>query len=432
MTESTATNAGLRRTVPLLMLVVACGHFNRISISVIGSERLIPQYGLTPERMGLVYSAFLLSYTLAMLPGGWLIDRYGARAALMFWGFGSVVFVGLNAAASALQSDALALWTSLVVIRSALGIFNAPLHPASAAMVCERVAPRSRAFANGLVTFGAIIGIASTYRVMGSMIDNFDWSTALIISSVVTLIVTLIWTLSTRPNENTDAHRAVTKRPTMSFREISPVLLQRSVICIALSYGAYGYFQYLFFYWIQYFFETIQHLDKSVARDYSTIITGAMGIGMVCGGWLTDLVPQSLSPRLRRAIVPVIGMIASGAVFELGLITSDPQLTFISLAIASALIGACEGPFWTTSVELGGRYGGITGSLMNTVGNLGGTISPYITPWLGALFAARYGEVLGWKMSLAVAGAIVIVGALLWWGIDPIVQTQKTDDKPAD
>ena len=41
------------------MLVVAMAHFNRIGIAVAGTERIIPDYGIDPERMGLVYSAFL-------------------------------------------------------------------------------------------------------------------------------------------------------------------------------------------------------------------------------------------------------------------------------------------------------------------------------------------------------------------------------------
>ena len=73
-------------TVLLLMLVVATGQFNRISISVAGAERLIPEYGVAPKDMGMVYSAFLVVYTLAMLPGGWFIDRFQARGRrLCYW-----------------------------------------------------------------------------------------------------------------------------------------------------------------------------------------------------------------------------------------------------------------------------------------------------------------------------------------------------------
>ena len=50
---------GPRKTVLLLMLVVACGHFNRVGIAVAGTERIIPGYGIDPAKMGLVYTAFL-------------------------------------------------------------------------------------------------------------------------------------------------------------------------------------------------------------------------------------------------------------------------------------------------------------------------------------------------------------------------------------
>src|SRR4051794_13774058 len=84
------------RIVILLMLVVATGHFNRIAISVAGTERLIPDVGIADVRMGYVYSAFLVCYTLAMIPGGWLIDRYGPRVSLMVFGFGSAWFAALT------------------------------------------------------------------------------------------------------------------------------------------------------------------------------------------------------------------------------------------------------------------------------------------------------------------------------------------------
>ena len=65
-------------------------------MAVAGTERIVPDYGIDPERMGLVYSAFLLLYTLAMLPGGWFIDRFGPRWRSMVLGFGSTVFVALT------------------------------------------------------------------------------------------------------------------------------------------------------------------------------------------------------------------------------------------------------------------------------------------------------------------------------------------------
>src|SRR4051812_7582424 len=74
--------------VVLLMSLVFLAHFNRVGISVAGKKYLTGPDKLSKEQMGLVYSAFLLVYTLGMLPGGWLIDRIGPRWALAGMGLG--------------------------------------------------------------------------------------------------------------------------------------------------------------------------------------------------------------------------------------------------------------------------------------------------------------------------------------------------------
>ena len=104
-------------TVLLLMLVVAMGHFNRIGISVAGAERIIPEFNIAPKTMGLVYSAFLIVYTLAMFPGGWFIDRFGARRALVLLGFSSAVFVFLTGMIGLVAQRAATVLVGLIAVR---------------------------------------------------------------------------------------------------------------------------------------------------------------------------------------------------------------------------------------------------------------------------------------------------------------------------
>src|SRR5208282_2980873 len=96
-----------------------------------------------------------------------------------------------------------------------------------------------------------------------------------------------------------------------------------------------------------------------------------------------------------------------------------PQTTLVAFALSAALLGACEAGFWTTAVELGGSFGGTAAGMLNTGGNAGGALSPYLTPLLSGFFAQQYGADSGWRLGLAVAGAIVAVGGALWWGVDP-------------
>ena len=69
--------------VPLLMAVSFVCYVNRVSIATAGEARIMDRYGLDPTRMGMVYSAFLLTYTLGMIPGGLFIDRVRPRVALL-------------------------------------------------------------------------------------------------------------------------------------------------------------------------------------------------------------------------------------------------------------------------------------------------------------------------------------------------------------
>ncbi|HVW37861.1 MAG TPA: MFS transporter [Pirellulales bacterium] len=430
-TPSDVTNAPAapRRTylgvVTLLMLMVAIGHFNRVGISVAGAEKIMKQYQLSETEMGKVYSAFLLAYTLAMLPGGWLLDRFGPRRMLMTLALGSAMFVALTGCVGLAFCGSHKVWLGLMIVRSLLGAVNAPLHPSAARMVFEQAPAAVRATANGMVTMAACLGIAGTYYGFGELIDRLDWPGAFLVCGVLTLAAAGIWSVGTRARSEAPSRRTGAVEPPLQTGAMWRALARRGVIFVTLSYTAQGYFQYLFFYWIEYYFETVQKQGVEVARQYSTVVMLMMGAGMVFGGWLTDRASGRFSSGGRRGLVPASGMIASGVIFELGLLSPEPRLILIAFAAAAACLGACEGAFWTTIVELGGRFGGAAGGLMNTGGNIGGTLSPYLTPLLSGYFAANYGSELGWRYSLAVAGGVSILGALLWIGVD----SRPTDDE---
>ena len=74
-----------------------------------------------------------------------------------------------------------------------------------------------------------------------------------------------------------------------------------------LSYAALGYFQYLFFYWVQYYFERFALLVRKKAALYMTFLTLAMGLGMLAGGWATDFTRRHFAHRRVMALVPAPG-----------------------------------------------------------------------------------------------------------------------------
>ena len=180
--------------VLLLVGFTFIGHFNRVSISVAGTEHIIPEYGIDETHMGQVYSAFLFIYTLCMIPGGWVIERWGGRLALAAMGFASAVLVAATGLAG-LISPGPALWCSLVVIRGLLGMVSVPLHPACAHLISQVVPVSARTTANGLVTAAALLGIAGTFQGFGWLMDKFGWPYAFIVCGLATASLALTWTL---------------------------------------------------------------------------------------------------------------------------------------------------------------------------------------------------------------------------------------------
>ena len=409
------------RIVGMLLVSAALVHFNRISISVAGNERLQSQFGIPETTLGNLYSAYLIAYTLLMTPGGWFIDRFGQRAALLIVGFGSALCVGLCGAAGFLVTSAAGIVSVLVAIRLFMGAANAPFHPGAAYAVMKWIPAPQRAWVNGLVNAAALLGISCTYYLFGFMMDRLGWPSAFLCSAAVTGLVAVVWAAAARntPAEHrgvNDAERRqidaeVSGRPAprRSFR--LPPWKRRSVILLTLSYAAVGYFQYLFFYWMQYYFDKVLGLGKADGRLYATIPTVAMAVGMAAGGWLTDRAQSRWGARRGRVTVTMSGMLASAVLLGAGVLCRQPFWIATCFSLALASLGACEGAFWTTAIDLGGNRAGVSAAIVNTGGNAGGALAPWLTPRVSVLF--------GWHAALIVACLICFLGAVLWVWIDP-------------
>jgi ACS family D-galactonate transporter-like MFS transporter len=418
------------RIIVLLMGYAAIGHFNRIGISVAGDEIFIPKLGITEPRMGWVYTAFLIVYTIGMLPAGWLIDRIGAARALTMFGLTMGIFVIMTGALGWVTDTPASLWIGLLVIRGLAGVCNAPLHPAAAHAVSDVMPAHRRATANGMITAGALIGIACCYPAFGWLMDRLTWQWAFVVGGSALIVYSQLWRLlaspllphphlksvpDTVPASGTASGTEATSTPDTSSETDSPsawsLLRQRNLWLLTFSYAAYGYFQYLFFYWMGYYFKDVLDVPAVEARWASFWIMLAMGAGMAIGGSSTDAACGSLGTTRGRRVIVLTGM-GLGAVFGLIAVNvSGFNSVAVCLAISMGATGMVEGVFWTTATDIGGRSRGLAGAFMNTGGNVGGLMSPVLTPIMA--------EQIGWPGSIAVACVISGVGGLVWFFIKP-------------
>jgi nitrate/nitrite transporter NarK len=269
-----------------------------------------------------------------------------------------------------------------------------------------------------MVNGSALVGIAATPPLFGVMIDWLDWPSAFVVMGVVTLILGLVWSiLAADAPEPKEALEELPDVPTAWH-----ALLQHpGLMLVTLSYAAVGYFQYMFFYWMNYYFETVLELPAQRSHFYAAIPPLAMAVGMPLGGWLSDRLEHARGTPSSRKIVPMLGMSAGAVLLFVGVYAREPAwiVTWFSLALGA--VGMAEGPSWATAVELGGRRGGAAAGILNFGGNAGGFLAPIVTPWIGQHY--------GWPPAVALGGLICLSGVLAWWWIDP---HEKSYDTQAD
>jgi sugar phosphate permease len=425
------------RIVALLVAFSFLSWFLRKSIPVAYTDGIKDQFGISPEAMGSVYSAFLIVYALLMTPGGWFIDRFGARTALIIMGFGLTLFGALTGLVGSgvrllagvppalgwpLSTAGLAL-VLFLVIRSCMGAFATPMYPASAHAIARWLPFPRRGWANGLVQAGACVGIAVTPLMFGKLIDWFEWPQAFLILAVGTGLVSLVWAAyaTNRPEQHAgvspaeqhlirpgEAERPGAGRPHGHWADL---LLNRSLVCLTLSYAAVGYFEYLFFFWMDYYLDTQLKLPTDQRRVYSAIPILAMAVGMALGGQVSDGLVRRYGLREGRALVPVVGLLAGAVFLGLSVRAQQPEWIVAWITLAMGAVGTVEAPTWTTAVELGGRRGGTAAGICNTGGNVGGLLAPVVTPWV-AMRAS-------WPWAIGLASLGCLVGVVLWLWIDP-------------
>ncbi len=401
--------------------------FNRVSMSVAGDEAIMKGYDISPTRMGIVYSAFLFAYALFMTPGGWFSDRYGSWQALAVMGLGSAVFGMLTGVVGWLTATASGVWIGLILARTTMGLFTAPIYPATSKVIAYWLPFRQRAWANGLIMGAALVGIASTFFGFGALISWFGWQTAFVITGTVTGLLALVWMAYAR--ERPDQHPGVNAAELQHIQagslwaapEAEPgrrqaagwrsLLRNRSLVLLTISYAAVGYFEYLFYFWMHFYFEVTLKLGEEKSRLYATVVNLAMAFGMILGGLVADRLIRHFGYRVGRTVVPVAGMLASAAFLVLGLLADEPGWIAVWFALALASVGACEGPLWATAIDMGGRQGGTAAGIFNTGGNAGGILAPVVTPWVSTVF--------GWWVGIGLGSLVCLVGAGLWFWIDP-------------
>ena len=193
--------ASYRRQITVVALMVACSvmsYFDRTIMSIAGPE-VMKEFDLSATQMGSVYSAFILSYAILMIPGGHVADRLGPRLTLLLMNLSAALFTGLTAFGGRPGLGSIVgVLPALIAIRLGLGVGTAPLYPACARMSAHWIPIAHQGAVQGLIIAGSSLGGAVSPLLFSWLISLYQWRMSFFIAAVATAGLAVLWFWSVR------------------------------------------------------------------------------------------------------------------------------------------------------------------------------------------------------------------------------------------
>ncbi len=399
--------------VGFTLALVAIAYLDRVCIAT-AAPAMRAELGLSDAAMGLVFSAFTLSYALFEVPSGWMADRFGARITLTR----IVVWWSMMTAATGLAVG----FASLLVVRLLFGLGEAGAFP-SMARVYVRWLPRAergRMFGLAIMT-GAFAG-AATQPLVVALLGVTGWRHTFALFGVVGLGWAVAWWRWFRddPQQHPAANDAERRLIGAGGAEVRPrgalpwrrLVRNRTLLALCAMYAGAIYGWYFYLTWLPTYLLRARGFDLTQVGWLAALPLIAIGVGVLTGGWASDALARRGGARLARRTPGLVGLPLAALAIVGALLTDVPLHAALLLAAAAGLAALGVAPAWAVCLEIGGVHAGVVGGAMNTFGNLGGAASPIVV----GLALERWHS---WQAPLWSVAACYAAAAIAWLAVDP-------------
>ena len=361
------------------------------------------ELGLSDQQMGLVFSAFILGYSVMQIPSGWFADRCGPRIALSslvaLWS----LFTFLTGMASRLGS--------LLGIRLLFGAAESGAFPGSARAFYNWLPAGERGIANGILFSGAMIGGGISFPICAWLIGQFGWRWAFYLLAIPGFLWALLWIVFFR---DYPAHAAVPEvrseqAPGMSFSQIFHSL---PMILAMTQYFAGNFTFYIGITWMLPYLTERFKLQPGEAANYAMVPLIAGAVSNWTAGVVVDALYRSRYQRWSRRLPGVAGLLTAAAGIGFVCFAGSPLLAVVGFATAIAGVELTISPSWAYCMDIGGKNSGRVSGAMNMLGNFGGFVSANAFPYLFRLTHSA-------DTYFYVAALLNVGGAACWLWMKP-------------
>ena len=396
----------------LLFALIFINYIDRITMSVAGKS-IAEELKLSPVQLGYLFSSFLWSYLICLIPGGILTDRWGARKmaaiALTVWSVAQML-TGL-----------VSQFGLMIATRLGLGIGECPTNSAASKALREWAPASERGAAMSVFVSGSFIGPAVGAAFVGSLIGTVGWRMSFVITGLIGIVWVVGWLLFYRSPEHAawltvpERAKILTEResggPVVAGPSARIVELLRSPAMwgVALTQGGLGYNIYLFLSWMPNYLETAKHVSVGQTGLYTAIAFGVAGILGIVFSRIVDnvLTIERVSRGERRIAVCISMLLAACSVVLIPYVDTIPLIIFLigfSLTFTATGISmnfALTGDLCVSAANIGKAFG-----LLNMGANGFGVLAPIVTGYV-VQGTGRFDGTFFISAGLMVFGAVI-------------------------
>jgi MFS family permease len=397
--------------VTQISVICMINYMDRTTLAV-ANPAIRHDMGLSLTQMGLLLSAFPLTYALSQLPLGPIIDRLGSRLLL---GTGLAVWSVAQGLAG-LSGSAGQLWFGRIM----LGIGEGPTIPSCTKVVRRWFTVAERGKPVGIFTGANHLGQVIAAPVLTLLMISLGWRWMFGIMGIAGLLCVLLWFTTYRDpghaglSESDLAHLAegetLHDAPPMNVRQWGRLYTFRTSWGMWLGVFGYGYMSGIYASWLPAYLEHERHMSIAQAGMVAAIPFALSVVGSVFAGWAADVLGhRGFSPLNRGRVVFVVGLVGLAVFTMLTAVADGVVLALVWLSTAmffSQLSGSCS---WVAaSAAVPENCVGSFGGIQNCFNYTGGAIAAAVT---GAAV-----DVTGsFVMPLVVGATISVVAAVIYW-----------------
>ena len=322
---------GLRWVIAFLLFTETLLAYLDLQEMSVLAPVLAKTIGMTNSQYAFVAQGFLVSYTVAFLLGGLVIDKLGVR-----WGLGVSIFCwSIANALHALANTP----NELAVCRFLLGLAYPAAFVAAARAVSEWYPAQERALVYGISVSGATFGAIVAFPMVAWMTAHWTWRAPFLVTGGIGVLLSPVWLMVYHPPEH---HPWITEKERQYVKSVSPgeklesgwhwTSLLKSRTFWAVGIGRFISDSVWVFYviWFAKFLTDAQGLSIREMGKVGWIPFLFADIGFIGGGWLSGrLIRGGMASRRARITVLTGATLVRSFTFILIARYSTPILLFL-------------------------------------------------------------------------------------------------------